>query len=33
MTEIAMCDCINSDIETVGEEWRKEQQIEEIGDC
>ena len=25
-------DCIKSDLERVGEEWRKEQQIEGIGD-
>ena len=32
-TEIAMGDCITSDPERVGKEWRKEQQIEGIGDC
>ena len=26
-------DCIKSDLERVGEEWRKEQQMEGIGDC
>ena len=28
----AMGDCIKTDIEIVGEEWRKEHQIERIGD-
>ena len=32
-TEIAMGDFITSDPERVGKEWRKEQQIEGIGDC
>ena len=28
----AMGDCIKTDIERMGEEWRKEHQIERIGD-
>ena len=28
---IAMCVCINGDLEIMGEEWRKDQQIEGIG--
>ena len=31
--EIAMRDCINSDLERVGEEWRKGQHIEGTGYC
>ena len=30
-TEIAMCDCISSDLERMGEERRNEQHIERIG--
>ena len=32
-TEIAMCDCTDSDLERIEEDVNKEQQIEGIGVC